>query len=102
MTAMLAVRVQPGARRDALIGRMADGTLKLAVTAPPEGGRANVAVAELLAEVLGLKARQVRLARGASARAKVFEVDGLDAGEVTRRLDAALANVKERKARDGE
>src|SRR5689334_25378665 len=43
----ISVRVQPGARRTALLGRLADGTWKLAVTAPPEGGRANDAVVEL-------------------------------------------------------
>src|SRR5258708_39276085 len=31
----ITVRVQPGARRAGLVGRLADGTWKLAVTAPP-------------------------------------------------------------------
>ena len=98
---MLAVRVQPGAPRDRLVGRMADGTLKLAVTAPPEGGRANAAVARLLAEVLGLEARNLRLKRGAGGRSKVFEVEGVAESELERRVDAALESGERRKGRDG-
>src|ERR1700704_3281616 len=70
----LAVRVQPGARREALVGWLEDGTLKLAVAAPPQGGRANRAVEALLAGALGLKARQVTVSRGASARTKTVEI----------------------------
>src|SRR6185436_6301466 len=68
MTATLAVRLQPGARRAGVRGRMADGTLQLAVTAPPEDGRANRALCELVSTLLGVKPRQVQLARGASSR----------------------------------
>ena len=81
---------------------MADGTLKLAVSAPPENGRANAAVVELLAEVLGLRARQLKLVRGAGSRTKVIAVDGLEASEVMRRLEAALARSTGGKGRDGE
>jgi len=87
----LAVRVQPGARRAGLAGRLADGTWKLAVTAPPADGRANAAVVELVADVLGLRARQVRLVKGMGSRSKTIEIDGLEAAEIERRLAAALA-----------
>jgi hypothetical protein len=88
--ARIAVRVQPGARRDALVDRLSTGEWKLAVSAPPEGGRANEAVVELVAGLLGVKRRQVEVARGASSRAKTIEVDGLEAAEAERRLAAAL------------
>jgi hypothetical protein len=99
VTTRLAVRVRPGARRAALLGRMADGTLKLAVTAVPEEGRANAAVVALLAEALGVPRGAVAVARGRAARAKTVTVDGLDEAEVRRRVDAALA---EDGRRDGE
>jgi hypothetical protein len=88
--ARIAVRVQPGARRNALVGRLANGDWKVAVTAPPEGGRANEAVVELLAELLSVKRRDVVVARGASSRAKSVEVTGLAEDEAQRRLAAAL------------
>ena len=92
--ARIAVRVHPGARKDALVDRLANGEWKLAVSAPPEGGRANEAVVELLAELLGVKRRQVVVARGASSRVKSVEVTGLETGEAERRLAAALAAAK--------
>jgi uncharacterized protein len=90
----LAIRVQPGARREGVVGRLGDGTWKVAVTAPPEGGRANAAVVEVLADALGLKARQVTVVKGAASRAKTLEVEGLEAAEVDAKLAAALAAGK--------
>jgi uncharacterized protein len=92
--ARIPVRVQPGARKDALVDRLATGEWKLAVSAPPEGGRANEAVVELVAGLLDVKRRQVEVARGASSRSKTIEVTGLEAGEAERRLAAALEAAK--------
>jgi len=90
--------VRPGAKRDALTGRLADGALKLAVTAAPEGGLANAAVEELVAELLGVRSRQVTVVRGATSRNKLVEVDGLDDREIIRRMEGALS----RQVADGE
>jgi len=90
VSARVAVRVQPGARREALTGRLASGEWKLAVTAPPEDGRANEAVVELLCGLLGVKRRQLELKRGATSRSKVFEVTGLDDVQVAARLSEQL------------
>lgn len=95
MTIRIAVRVQPGARRNALLQRLASGEWKLAVSAPPEDGRANEAVVELLATLLGVKRRQLAVARGTSSRSKVIEVEGVEAAEVERRLEAALDAARE-------
>lgn len=94
--ARIAVRVHPGARKDALVDRLASGEWKVAVSAPPEGGRANEAVVELVAELLGVKRRQVTVARGAASRAKTIEVTELETGEAERRLAAALEAAKGR------
>jgi hypothetical protein len=82
--------VQPGARRTALLARLASGEWKVAVTAPPVEGRANEAVEMLLSELLGVHRRQVRVARGAASRGKVVEVEGLTEVEASRRLAASL------------
>jgi len=87
----LALRVQPGAKRSALLARLASGEWKVAVSAPPLEGRANEAVVELLSELLGVKRRQVVVTRGASSRNKQVEVEGLDEAEAEARLAAALA-----------
>jgi uncharacterized protein (TIGR00251 family) len=75
----LDIKLQPGARRDALLGTVPDTEghrLKIAVTAPPEDGRANDAVCALVARALGLPRRNVQLAQGATSRQKRPTVTG--------------------------
>ena len=95
MAAYLDVRVEPRASTAGLAGRMTDGTLKLKVTAPPEGGRANQAAVDLLASILGVNGGQLAVTRGRSARRKRIKVEGLDEPAVLARLEAAL-EAKER------
>jgi uncharacterized protein (TIGR00251 family) len=82
---VLPVRAQPGARKVGVLGEQA-GALKLAVTAPPEVGRANKALTELLREVLGLKRSQVELLAGATSRDKRFLIRGMLRADLQRRL----------------
>jgi len=86
----LEILVRPRSRRSGLVGLRADGKLVLAVTAPPEDGRANEAVADVLGDALGVKARDVAIVRGARARAKLVEVTGIDEPELRRRIERAL------------
>jgi uncharacterized protein (TIGR00251 family) len=88
--ARLAVRVVPGARRSSFAGRHGDGW-RVRVTAPPEDGRANAAVVELIASALGVERRRVTIVRGHTARDKVIEIDGLAADEAAERLMKAEA-----------
>ena len=60
--------------------------LKVKVQAPALDGRANAALAEFLADQLGLPRRAVVLLRGDKSRQKVVRVDGLTQAEVQRRL----------------
>ena len=68
------LRVQPRARRTAL--ENAHGTLKAAVTAPPEDGKANDAVIALLAQTWRLPKSSFDIVKGASTRAKTVSVTG--------------------------
>ena len=95
MSARLEVLVRPRARREGVVGFRADGKLVLVVTAPPEGGRANEAVAELLGDSLGVKARDITIVRGRSARAKLIEVSGIEEPELRRRIERALGGTGE-------
>ena len=79
------VRVQPGASHNR-IEEFRDEALRVRVTAPPEKGRANAAVIDLLAEFLGLSSSRLRIVRGATSRVKVIEVEGLDQAELEARL----------------
>ena len=86
---LLAVRAQPGARKNAVVGEHG-GALKIAVTAPPEDGRANEALTDLLREWLGLKRSQVELVAGATNRNKQFLIRGLGPEELVRRISERL------------
>lgn len=88
--ALLAVRAQPGAKRNAVLGEQA-GALKVAVTAPPEDGRANAALLEVLREWLEVKRSQLDLAAGATNRNKTFLIRGFTADELQARVAAKLA-----------
>lgn len=93
----LTVRLQPGARRDALLGveTLADGTcvLKAAVSAPPEGGKANAALVTLLAKTLKLPKSGLSLAAGQRSRLKVIGL-GPDGPGLRARLAALLETAK--------
>src|SRR5436189_6394377 len=73
--ATLAVRAQPGGKKNGVKGERA-GSLVIAVTAPPEDGRANDALVEMLKDWLGVKRSQVELISGKTNRNKVFLVRG--------------------------
>ena len=83
------IRAQPGAKRVGVLGEQA-GSLKLAVTAPPQDGRANKALLELLRNVLDLKRSQVELFSGETSREKRFLVRGVSRTELEMRLTALL------------
>jgi uncharacterized protein len=68
------------------VGRHGDGW-KARVAAPPERGRANQALEGLLAAVLEVTPRSVRVIAGQRGRVKVVEIDALEPTEVVRRLE---------------
>jgi uncharacterized protein len=83
------VRLQPGARRDRIVG-LHGARLKMTVTAPPERGKANDALARLLADALQVPASRVRVVAGFTSRDKTLRIDGLAVEEVRRRLGLNL------------
>ena len=81
----LQIKVVPKSSRNGIAGWMGD-TLKVWVTAPPERGKANVAVQAVLADALGVSRESIRLVAGLKSSRKVVEIEGLAAAEVHRRL----------------
>lgn len=83
--ARLQVRVAAGSARTAVDTWLGD-TLKLRIQAPPEKGRANRAVIELLAARLGCRKGCIRLVAGGTSRDKVVEVEGWSDSDLQRAL----------------
>lgn len=81
----LRVRVRAGARADAVVSPHA-GALKIAVSAPPERGKANDAVTALLARVLRIHHRRVAVVAGRRSQDKSVAIEGLRAEEVRTRI----------------
>ena len=84
----LNIKVVPGARKDRIAGRYGDGC-KLQVSAPPEDGKANRAVIELLAHALAIKPAQIAIVRGHTQARKVVQIDGLSEADIAQRLQQA-------------
>jgi uncharacterized protein (TIGR00251 family) len=83
--ARLNVKVVPGSSRDRVAGRYDDG-IKVQVSAPPEDGKANKAVVEVIAAALGLKSQQVQIVQGHTRARKTVEISGLELADVLARL----------------
>lgn len=81
---MVTVRVVPRSGRRAVEVR--PGGVTVRVRAAPEGGRATEEARRTLAEALGVAPARITLVRGATARVKTFEVEGLEAHDLQVRL----------------
>lgn len=88
----VSVRATPRGGRDAIEGVMRDAAnacwLALRVSAPPDDGKANAAVAKLLAQHFDVRPRDVVLASGATARLKRLRIfgDSDTLGQIAARL----------------
>jgi uncharacterized protein (TIGR00251 family) len=90
----VAVRVAPRSAANRIQGAASDAggepVLKVAVTAPPEDGRANLALIALLAKRWRLPKRAVTIAAGAASRRKVVHLTG-DPTELVARLEGWMS-----------
>jgi uncharacterized protein YggU (UPF0235/DUF167 family) len=94
----LRVRAAPKSARDGVDGieETPDGpALKVRVRAVAEDGRANKAVALVVAEWLGIPKSRVEVSAGAKSRLKTLVVAG-EAAELERRLNERLAALSGR------
>ena len=71
----LNIRVLPRSSKNEVVGQMADGTLKVKLTAPPVDGAANEALIELLAEYFDTSKQKIKIVRGMTNKNKVVEIE---------------------------
>ncbi len=83
--AVISVKVIPGASRDRIVGVLGD-CLKVATSQPAEKGKANKAVAAILAKALGASRKDVTLLSGSTNPRKEFRIAGLTTGDVQKTL----------------
>ncbi|GIV00784.1 MAG: hypothetical protein KatS3mg014_2399 [Actinomycetota bacterium] len=81
------VRVVPRSARTAV--EAAPEGVRVRVRSAPERGRATEEARRALAEALGVAPSAVRVVAGATSRTETFEVEGLEAADLRRRLSGA-------------
>jgi hypothetical protein len=69
------VKAVPGSSRTRIQGALGDH-LKIQVSAPPEGGKANAAIRDLLGVHFGVPASAVELQTGHTNPRKLFRITG--------------------------
>lgn len=90
--AALTIRVTPKASRNAIVGVLDDGTIKIHLTAPPVEGQANQALLEFLSEVLGVPKSNLEIVAGHSGRDKLVSILNMDVQTVHQRILAHLSD----------
>jgi uncharacterized protein (TIGR00251 family) len=86
---LIEVHAQPGAKRSAIVGEH-DGALRVSVTEVADKGKANQAVAKVLAEFFGIARSSVQLQSGHTSRRKRFLLCDVNAEEVVALLASRL------------
>ena len=69
------IKVSPGASKTRIIGPH-DRWLKVAVNAPPEKGKANQALINILAKKMNVHKKTIQLLSGQTAQIKVLLISG--------------------------
>ncbi len=70
---ILRLYIQPGAKKNEIIGLFQD-ELKIKLASPPIEGRANVALAKFLSELFEVPRSRVALKSGEKSRHKIIEI----------------------------
>lgn len=83
---ILPVKVVPGASRTRHQGVL-DGRAKIAVAAPPEKGKANDALVEYLAQLLGIRKRNVTVVAGHTSTRKKIRIEQVTVNAVRDALE---------------
>ncbi len=79
---LINIKAVPGAKRNEISGVLGEGEqarLKIRISAPPEDGKANKAICRLIAQALGMKAREVSVVVGPTNPEKTLRIEGVDA-----------------------
>ena len=78
---ILRVTVQPKASEDRVVGFQGEA-LKVKVTAPPTGGKANQRLIEILAQQLSIRRSNIEIIQGQKSRKKVLRIWNVSPNQV--------------------
>lgn len=73
-TMLIKIKVQPNAKKNEICGTLADGTIKVKITAPALEGKANAKLIEFLSGEYGLPKTQITITKGAKSNIKTIKI----------------------------
>jgi uncharacterized protein len=74
---ILKVKIIPNAKATEIIGFDENQVLKVKIKAPPEKGKANLALVNFLAKKLKIAKNQITIISGLSSRFKVLKIENI-------------------------
>lgn len=83
---IVSFRVIPGSKKDEVVCLMADGSVKIKITAPPVEGKANIHLIKLLSRITGIKYSQIEIIHGEKSRLKSLQFNGSSADQIMEKL----------------
>ncbi len=83
--AKIFVKVVPNASIDQIVGEVG-GRLKVRVSSPPESGKANRSVCQLLSRALGVKKNTVSVLSGSTNPKKIIGIRGVSVDTIWSKL----------------
>ena len=85
--AYISVRVVPSSSRNKIVGWYGK-QIKIKVQAPPEGGRANKAVLDLISREFGFQRSKIEIVSGEKSVDKVVEVSAISDEDLEKSLNS--------------
>ena len=71
---LLRVKVKPSSKKEE-VKKISESEYEVKVSAPPEGGKANEKLREILADFFGVPKGRVKILRGHTSRIKLVEIE---------------------------
>ncbi len=82
---IIPARIQPNSSKEKVIGEYAE-KLKIAVTSPPEKGKANKAIVKVLAKWLNIKSSDIQIVSGEKSKDKEIFVRNITEKDIYRMI----------------
>lgn len=83
---IIAVKVQPNARKNEVIG-FSNDYWRIKIAAPPEKEKANKELIKFLSEILDLKKANLSIIKGLTNHNKLIAIEGMTLEAITTRLN---------------
>jgi uncharacterized protein (TIGR00251 family) len=82
----ITISITPRASQNEISEILDDGTIKIRLTAPATEGKANKALLDFLADILGVKAADLEIIGGINGNDKLVAVSNMDSADVQAKI----------------